>query len=390
MNIAIMGYGTVGVGVDHILKDREDIHVTRILERKERIDSDSRKTSSFEDILNDDSIQGVVETLGGIDIPFEYISKLLNKGKFVVSANKAVVAAHFKEFHDLSKKNNVPFLYEASVGGVLPILHTIKSMREIEPIEAVGGILNGTSNYILDKMTQDKISFAEALKQAQNLGYAERDPSADISGFDVKNKIMIASSLAFKTIVDFDAIHVFGIENISSADILAFHNQGVVCKLFASAKKDGNSYTINVEPTLFLEKDIVASVHVNNNIAFVTSKSSGTIMIHGQGAGRYPTGYAIVSDLIDIKENRVKETEFSNVMHASATSKDESYYVRTIATSAKKYTALGNNSYLISNITKANFIDLWNEILKEDKNAFYARYDEEVIKERGMENEEYA
>lgn len=374
MNIAILGYGTVGQGVDKVLKNNEHVKVKRIFDRPERIDSDVRKTSVINDILDDESIDGIVETMGGIDVPFEFITKAMSKGKFVVTANKAVVAAHFETLHNIAKEENVFFLYEASVGGVLPILNSVKRMRRIESISSVGGILNGTSNYILDAMYKHQLPFSLALQQAKDAGYAESDPSADIDGIDVKNKIMILGSLAFKANLDYDAINVSGIRHISKEDIEFFKKQNAVCKLFATATLTEDTYTSTVEPVIFLKESIYANVSVNNNAAFVVGDNSGEIIIHGQGAGQLPTAHAVVEDLMDIYENHANNFEATTILKHVYSSNKETYYLRTSAVieSGKK---LNDNTYIFENITKNEWFKFFKDIKLKDNEAFYARYD---------------
>ena len=378
MNIAIMGYGTVGKGVDLILQNHPTIHVTKILEKEERIDNDNRKTALIDDILNDDTIELVVETMGGIDIAFEYISKAMRFKKHVVTANKAVVANKFAELHHLASECGVMFTYEASVGGVLPIIHIIKAMNRFEDISTVGGILNGTSNFILDNMTKNNLPFSLALHDAQLAGYAEADPSADIDGIDVKNKIMILSSLAFKQVCDYSKIKVSGIRNISKDDIEYFSKQGLVCKLFALATRENNTYTSIVEPVLFPLNSVFAQVSSNNNAAFVYSNSSGQIIVHGQGAGQLPTGHAVVEDIVDIYEN--KSNEFINVNKLTYVNNEnkETYYIRSNA-NINYGTKISENMYKVETTSS----DMWNKIKKEieiqDDKAFIARYDKESI-----------
>ncbi|MBR3840996.1 MAG: homoserine dehydrogenase [Erysipelotrichales bacterium] len=383
MNIAILGYGTVGTGVDKILKNNKRIFVTRILEKASRIDGDKRKTSSIEDIIDDTSIDGVVETMGGIDTAYDYISRAMRAGKFVVTANKAVVAAYYKELHELAKECNVKFAYEASVGGVLPIIHMIHSINRYEDILEVGGILNGTSNYILDTMTKDKLPFTVALRQAQEAGYAESDPSADIDGIDVKNKLMILSSLAFKQVSEYDKIKVTGIRNITKEDIDYFTKQGAVCRLFALAKRNDDTYTSVIEPVLFDGNSVFANVSLNNNAAFVYSRSSGQIVVHGQGAGQLPTGHAVVQDIVDIYEGVSKEFENLSKYTYIDEDKETMYYVRTNADMNKyiEYTeCIGELAYYVKVDTRSKWDNILTDILSQDSRTFYARYDEECWK----------
>ena len=383
MNIAILGYGTVGSGVDKILKNNTKIFVTRILEKESRIDNDRRKTSNIEDIISDTSIDGIVETMGGIDTAYDFICRAMKAGKFVVTANKAVVAAYFKELHELAEACNVSFAYEASVGGVLPIIHMIHSINRYEDILAVGGILNGTSNYILDTMTKEKLPFLVALHQAQEAGYAESDPSADIDGIDVKNKLMILSSLAFKQVSEYNKIKVMGIRNITKEDIDYFTEQGAVCRLFALAKRIGDTYTSIIEPVLFDGESVFANVSVNNNAAFVYSNSSGQIIMHGQGAGQLPTGHAVVQDIVDIFDGVARKFENINTCTYVDEDKTSMYYVRTKANMSKYSECteqIDESTYYVRVDTRCKWDNILAELVNQDAHTFYARYDEACLK----------
>ncbi len=375
MKIAILGRGTVGGGVDNILKNIDDIEVSKVFVRPKRLNEDPRNTADINDIMNDPEIDGIVETLGGIDIPYEYITMAMKAHKFVVTANKAVVATHFRELHKLAKENGVAFAYEASVGGVLPILHTVKAMARFDEIDEVGGILNGTSNYILDSMTRNNLGFEEALHEAQVAGFAEADPSADIDGIDVKNKIMILGSLAFKANLEYDKIQVNGIRNITKDDIDYFTYKKKIVKLMAKAERHGNGYRAVVEPVILDNDSSFANIYLNNNAAYVVAKDSGHIQINGQGAGALPTGHAVVEDLVDIRDHRTIDFVEENKLKYVESEDMVKGYVRTIANLDKYQPTVANDQAYIVSVPLYIWAILKEEVMKQDAKAFFARFE---------------
>lgn len=381
MKVAIVGYGVVGTGVDLLLK-KSSIEVSRIFVRTSRLHEDERMCDDFDKIINDPSIDVIVEALGGIEPAHTFILQAMEHGKSVVSANKAVIAQYFEEFHKTAQKNNISFLYEASVGGTIPILKTIYDTIKTDSITSVGGILNGTSNYILTKMEKESLSFEEALKQAQEAGYAESNPYDDIEGIDIRNKIMIASSLAFQTITPLQRIPVMGISKLEPSDFDRFSKLNLCCKLYALAKRNANSYSITVEPTLFSCFSIQGSVMNNYNMAFIETQSSGQISIIGQGAGQMPTAHSVVADLHYI-ENQLPQREFTmnqSVIYCD-NSIDNMYYIKTNldknefpANLQKKIIWEDNNTYFMDHLSSKELMEL--EAL--DNSLFFARCDEEV------------
>lgn len=381
MKVAIVGYGVVGKGVD-ILLENSSIQVSKIFDKPSRKHENERMCDDFQVILNDETIDVVVETLGGLEPAHSFIIQAMKAGKSVVSANKAVIAHYYEEFHKVAQENKVYFMYEASVGGTIPILKTIYETRDVDTITKVGGILNGTSNYILSKMDLENLSFEDALKQAQDAGYAESDPTDDIEGIDIRNKIMIASSLAFKTIAPINEIPVMGISKISKKDISQFKKFNLCCKLFAMAQRDQNTYSISVEPTLFSRNSIESSVISNFNLAMLETPSNGLVSIIGQGAGRLPTAHAMVADLQYIekkfpKRNFVVDT--NTIYYESP--KECIYYIRTHLT-RDDFPSLIQNSIIYQN-SDIYFVEgittkLLQNLKELDSTLFYARLDESV------------
>ena len=292
MVIGILGYGVVGRGV-YKIASKNNIKVKRILERN--ISDPILQTNSIEDIVDDPEIDTVVECLGGDDIPFKYCAKALRSGKNVVTSNKKMLVKYLKEINDLAIENNVSLLYSSACGGGIPVLHEINRIANIDMIISVAGIMNGTSNYILDQMYTNNMDFDIALKQAQDLGYAEKDPSDDIDGIDSANKLVLASLLSFNKAYKLEDLFIKGIRHIKKIDMEYFKNNGYRCILLA--KNVGSCLT--VMPTL-VKSGPFSSITLNNNCFMVAGEDLGNIYLIGQGAGELPTASNVVRDLKDI------------------------------------------------------------------------------------------
>ena len=307
MKIGLLGCGTVGSGVVEIIaKLKGNLEITRILVKNQEDIKDERYTCSYTDIVNDTSIDTIVEVMGGLHPAYEYILEALNKGKNVVSANKAVIAAYFEEFCAAAEKNNCHFMIEASTGGGIPWIKNLQRYARIDDIFEITGIFNGTTNYILDQMHKSGADFNAVLKEAQNLGYAEQDPSADIDGIDVQNKAIISAGIAYSTYIYKEEVPVYGIRELTAADIDYFHRKKKVCKLLASIKHIDQQLAIYVEPVLLNENTLEANVPDNFNICCLSGASIGDLKFYGQGAGKLPTANAIVQDLLDIASGEAK------------------------------------------------------------------------------------
>jgi len=283
MKIAILGFGTVGSGVYEIAKSLKNIEVKKVLEKDlSKIDI---ATDNYNEIINDKEIELVVECMGGLHPAYEFIMKALQNKKSVVSANKAVIAKYLDEFLKTARENNVEFRFEASVGGGIPCLAGIQKIRRVENIDKFYGIFNGTSNFILDNMYRFENEFFTTLKTAQELGYAEADPSADIDGYDVTNKVIISFALAYDGFIKND-FPCFTLRNITKEDILYFKKQGFIAKYIGEV------------PINALEGNVLS----NYNIVTVQSHTMGEVKFYGQGAGKLPTANAIIQDILDIQE----------------------------------------------------------------------------------------
>lgn len=312
MGVAVLGLGTVGIGVVDILsKNRAmifnrsgvDLEVRKVLvsnpNKKREIDlAKDMFAKDIEEILQDDEINVVVELIGGLSPAKEYIIKALEAKKAVVTANKAVLAHHAAELFAVARKNNVPLYYEASVGGGIPLITPLTESLVGSNITSVMGIINGTTNYILTKMSTEGSSFEEVLAEAQRLGYAEADPSADVDGLDAAHKLVVLIALAFDTHIKLSDVHCEGIRKIDPMDIKFARDFGYAIKLLAVGKKTDLGIEARVQPTLIPLHHPLASVNNVFNAVFVESEEVGEIMLYGRGAGRYPTASAVVGDIV--------------------------------------------------------------------------------------------
>lgn len=299
MKIGLLGFGTVGKGVYDLTKPRADMQVVRVLCRRELHLPDAEVTHNFEDILRDDSIDTVVEAIGGLHPAWDYVKSAIEAGKNVVTANKAMVATFYDELIPLTEKMGVHFRCTASVGGGIGWLSELERVRRIETVSRVGGIMNGTCNYILDSMSRLNLDYAEALRQAQELGYAEADPSTDVDGIDTWHKLIVSANIAFGVSLDRNAIPAAGIHSISAADVEEFKKRDLVCKLVSTATSQDGRFSAYVQPTLYPQGQPEAAVPANYNLITLEGNVSGRQSFFGQGAGRYPTAYNVVQDCAD-------------------------------------------------------------------------------------------
>ena len=301
MNIAILGYGTIGKGVFEISKNNNQINVMKILERQEKFDLNYRDLfcSSIDDIVNNDDIELIVEVLGGYDFAKSCIVKALSNKKHVVTANKEIIAKDIDELLQLAEENNVSLLYEASVGGGIPIIKNIKEIQLVSKINKITGILNGTTNYIMTNMFNG-IPFKDALKQAQELGFAEADPTADLEGFDMMRKIAILSDLAWNTKIDINDIKHISFTSVSDEDINKAIEEDKVIKYVCESTLNNNHIDISVYPKTFEKNHLFANVNYEVNAVILETYPNDTLSFIGKGAGSLPTASAVVSDIIDI------------------------------------------------------------------------------------------
>ena len=300
MNIGLLGCGVVGGGILDFCAGREDLTVTKVLVRRPRPDLGALAVTDIADIVNDEGIGIVAEVMGGLHPAYEYICAALKAGKHVVTANKAVISAYYPELTGLARECGVSLRCTAAVGGGIPWLTNLERCKRLDSICELGGIMNGTTNFIMDAMHASPVSFPEILKQAQELGYAETDPSADIDGDDVRRKLTISANIAFDALVQEEDIPMFGIRTVTDGDIRAFKAHGFVCKLLATAKAAEGGVCAFIEPTLVDSHDLEAAVPKNFNLITYCGEKVGRHSFFGQGAGRYPTAFNAVEDCLDI------------------------------------------------------------------------------------------
>lgn len=311
ISVAIMGHGVVGSGVAEIITTHkkklfssigEEVYVKHILDLREFPDSPlaDRFTKNFDDILNDVEVRVVAEVMGGINPAYDYTKKLLKAGKSVVTSNKELVAAKGAELLAIAKENNANFLFEASVGGGIPIIRPMTQCLVANNVKEVAGILNGTTNFILTKMIDEGMDFDTALKLAQDLGFAERNPEADVEGHDACRKICILASLAFGKHVYPDNVHTEGITKITLDDVKYASAYKSVIKLIGKVKvlEDGR-LDILVAPMLVSKKSQLANIDYEFNGIMVRGDCTGDVVFYGKGAGKLPTASAVVADIID-------------------------------------------------------------------------------------------
>lgn len=312
VNVAIMGLGTVGGGTYDILTcNREhikrtqgvDIRVKRVLDRDKEILKkhgvpESIFTSNVDELASDPDIDIVVETMGGVEPAKTFILKMLRGGKSVVTANKELIAKCWHELEPVAKEHGVGLYFEASCVGGVPIIRTLTESMQANRICKLYGIINGTTNYILTKMTEEGLSYETALREAQQLGFAEFNPTADVDGYDAMYKLSILSSLAFHTSVPYGGVYREGITRITTDDIKSARDLGYVIKLLAIGQREGDRVEVRVHPTFVPADHPLAGVRGSFNAVLLTGDYVDDIMLYGRGAGAHPTGSAIVSDVV--------------------------------------------------------------------------------------------
>ena len=315
INVAILGYGTVGSGVFEVIRTNnesiskrvgEKVNVKYVLDIKDFPEDDPVHEvlcRDFNVILNDPEVQIVVEVLGGVNPSYNWAVECLKKGKSVCTSNKELVAKHGAELIALAKENNANFFFEASVGGGIPVIRPINQSLTADEITEITGILNGTTNYILTKMTEEGVDFDTVLKDAQEKGYAELHPEADVEGYDACRKIAILTSLAYGKQVDFEDIYTEGITKITDADIKYAKAMGKSIKLLGTSRKVGDEVFAMVSPMMIGEEHPLYSVKDVFNAIFINGNMVDDVMFYGRGAGKLPTASAVVGDVVEAARN---------------------------------------------------------------------------------------
>ncbi len=344
IKVGIIGVGTVGTSVAQILKDNADVISARagteivvksgvVKNLKKDRGLDIVLTDNVDDILNDSEIDIVVELMGGVEEPFEVVKKALKSAKAVVTANKALLAYHRYELQEIAK--DIAFEYEASVAGGIPIINALRDGLSANHIESIMGIMNGTCNYMMTKMTNEGVAYDEILKESQELGYAEADPSFDVGGYDAAHKLLILASIAYGIDAKPEDILIEGIENVTQDDIAFAKEFGYAIKLLGIAKKDGNEVELRVHASLIKQEEMIAKIDgVMNGISVIGDKV-GETLYYGPGAGGDATASAVVANIIDIARSG-KSTPmlgFDKPMEANLTLKptaniESKYYLR--------------------------------------------------------------
>lgn len=389
---AIMGFGTVGSGVYDIIKKNsekisasaygETVEVKYILDIRDFDDHPEKElfTKDFNDILNDNEISVVAEVMGGLHPAYEFTKSLLQSGKSVVTSNKELVATYGTELLEIAREKNVNYLFEASVGGGIPIIRPMHQCLTANNIKSIAGILNGTTNYILNEMIKKGKTFDDALKDAQSNGYAERNPAADIEGHDACRKIAILSSLASGIAVDYNDIETEGITNITLDDVKYASAMDYVIKLIGYAKlfDDGRIYSI-VSPMFVKNTSPLSGVDGVFNAILVNGDCVGDVMFYGAGAGKLPTASAVVADIVDAVKHRERSKKImwvkpqKNIM-ASEDDKSFAYFVRTKASADEAIKVFGKCEF-VDNIVQGESAFVTPEMTGSEAKSKFAELD---------------
>lgn len=407
LKIGLLGLGTVGTGVYEIINhqkgnyfasSKERAIITKVLvndinkSRSINIPPDLL-TNDFNEILNDEDIQVVIAVMGGMEPEYSYMLAAMEKGKHVITANKAVVSEHMDILLKTAQSNNVSFLFEASVGGGVPIINSLNQTLRINEINEIKGILNGTTNFILSKMTYEGWDFDFTLKTAQKLGFAEADSTADVDGFDVSRKLSILSSMAFGAHINDDMIYKRGIRDVTRFDIDMFKNLGYVLKYLAHSKLENDTYYMTVEPILLTTKDLMSNVNEEFNIISINGNIIGELNFYGKGAGKDATANSVVGDLLYIINSEFKKIEIQldkNLKNGGISGFKGNYYLRADVKDhdefslvldiideysiKKKMEFSGKKLYIITEEMNAEtFNELAGKIKSANINNFYAR-----------------
>lgn len=399
VNIGILGLGTVGTGVVKLLEQNRKIIFKRcekeIFIKKVLVKSKNKKRDIPKDkicfnanqILEDDDISIVVEVMGGEEPALSYIKKALASGKHVVTANKEIVAKHGKELFELATNNHVSLLFEASVAGGIPIIRPMKYCLASNDVTKIMGILNGTTNYILTQMTEKGTSFDNALKKAQEEGFAESDPTADIMGYDAARKLAILSSIAFNTRISFEKVYAEGIDKLEIQDINYAKEMGYTIKLLATGKRADDGVEVSVTPMFLKETHPLAGVRDEFNAILVEGNAVGSVMFYGAGAGMMPTASAVVADIMDIarngNNNKTYCTCFNNLKIKDPSFVKNSFYIRLWAKDApgvlsKISGVLGEKAISLSKVFQKNTKNGFAEIVLVTYDVLYKNIKEAI------------
>ncbi len=369
MKLSILGHGVVGSGVTTILNNLNDkeIEIKKILVKDENEVKNELMTTNYEDIFNSD-IDTAVECMGGLETAHKFALRAIESKCNFITSNKKMFATFAKELFEKAKENNVNLLFEASVGGGIPWIENINRIRRIDNIHKIEGIFNGTTNYILSMMFKDNLSFEKALSNAQELGYAEADPSDDIDGYDVMYKIMISSLVSYGALINLEDIIVRGIRDINTSDIEYAKEHEYICKLIGASYLIENKIVAYVMPKFIKKDKLLANINLNDNALALTSDTLGLATFVGQGAGSLPTAHAVVQNILDIKEGNINEYDIKEYEVNNALYEGE-YYIRSNRIEDYKDITKTriNDDTIITN--KISLLDLY-QYIKEDRSSF--------------------
>lgn len=377
MKIAILGFGVVGSGAYEILK-ANGYNVGRILDIRPHDELGSLVTSNYEEILNDKEIGVVAEAIGGLEPAHSFLVKAIKAGKHVVSSNKHLICTYYDELHTLAKEHGVTVRFSASAGGGIPWLHNLSRATRCDNITKVFGIMNGTTNFILDAMITDSRDFDDVLAEAQRLGYAEANPSADIDGLDTARKTAISASIAFNTELEEKDVAIFSLRNIKKRDVEYIENKlSSSVRYLGCAECNNGKVSAFVEPVIISADSIFSCVKKNNNMISLVGDNVGQLSFYGQGAGKYPTGTAVAHDVIDIVNGDVTLLSPGAKLVADNGELKRVYYVRTAAQFPSEYIQsmeeINGEKYIITKEISINKIHrIKDDISKKDGEIFLA------------------
>ncbi len=378
MKIGLLGHGIVGKGVREIIDagatwEVRELSVKKILVKFDWELVDPRCTQDAKDILDDPEIDVVVECMGGIEPARTFCLEALAKGKHVVTSNKKMLANSCGELFACALAHDVAVHYEAACGGGIPWMASLDRTRRVDDIDGFRGIFNGTTNYILSEMASGGKSFAEMLKEAQSLGYAEKDPSDDIDGFDVKYKVALSCVKAFDVIPNIDGILTYGIRNIDQVDLAFCEKNGYACKLIGKAKRDGARVSAMVMPAFLRKEDVFSNIPLNFNCIESVSKTLGAATFVGQGAGSLPTAHAVVQNIVDIWKKQDPEINPKDNVIVDNSTYCGVFYIRS-ANIDKAASYVDKEAGECAVVTKRMTINELSEIVKDlnDSGMFVA------------------
>ncbi|MBO5461276.1 MAG: homoserine dehydrogenase [Ruminococcus sp.] len=397
INIAVMGYGTVGSGVVEVIRTNgaainqrigDELNIKYVLDLREFPGDPVQEilVHDFDTIVNDPEVQIVVEVMGGVEPAYTFVKKCLLAGKSVATSNKALVAKHGAELLKIAEEKGINFLFEASVGGGIPIIRPLYSSLTADMVEEITGILNGTTNYMLTKMFYEGADYAEVLKEAQDKGYAERNPEADVEGYDACRKIAILSSIVIGKQVDFEDIYTEGITKLTKQDMMYAKELGMTIKLLASGKIVGNGLQASVAPCLIGREHPLYSVNDVFNAIFVKGNMLGDAMFYGSGAGKLPTASAVVADIVDAAKHLhttvAKGWSEEKIMPLPVGESSKKFFVRIAGTQDELKEKIENNFGTVQTVCVEgldNEFGFVTEMMTEDEYAKKAEAFENIL-----------